>query len=155
MDLQKILKAKKNNPARLEKRLRVTFFLAAEKQQEINAVKDIIYYLRKQYIQRWNIPIAGFAHSAVYDIFFEKDPIFIGRYCLEGVPIPQKYEDENVVLFMVDFVRVSKKKLNKFIMILKKEIFSTYAKYGKPQEEIWMVKQDVYKLPNDDTSEEI
>lgn len=147
-------KTEKVKPVRLERRARVTFFLVAQIQEEVNAVKEVINYLSNQYYfflrsAKWEIPVRGFTHSAVHDIALQKDPIFTGRWWSErgtrGLFMIVRYIRENVVLFIIDFPTYEKRKLDENIGRLKKKIFSIYEQYGRSQEEIWIVKQDIYR----------
>lgn len=53
---------------------------------------------------------------------------------------------ENVVSFIIDLPAVAEEwKFDESITHLKEEIFSTYARNKRPQEEIWIVKQDIYR----------
>ena len=160
----------KEKPARLERRVRVMFFLVSEIQEEIFAVGEIIYYLHQQYWGQlfgyeYDIPVTGFTHSFVpktvtkkiSPIFGprEKGSIFVGQWWSEkeieikGIKIPKAVIEpieENVTLFVIDLPAVAEEwKFDEGIVRLKEEIFSAYARNGRPQEEIWMVKQDIYR----------
>lgn len=150
--------AKKEKPARIERRARVTFFLVAHVQEEVNAVEDVINYLNGQYwffitTGEWELPVTGFTHSAVHEIALQKDPIFMGLWWswtkirIGGIEAPKLEQmTENVVLFVVDLPVVAEEwKFDEGIVRLKDQIFSVYARHGRPQEEIWVVKQDIYR----------
>lgn len=154
-------KAKK--PARLERRVRVTFFLVAEKEEEREAVLDLIEYLDIQYVylrsnsEKLELPVTGFTHSAIHSDtisrknrgspkIYEKG-IFWGHWWTEeeeeAILISVK---ERVIFFLIDFPAVAEEwKTDENITLLKEKIFETYAIYGSPQEEIWIVKQDIYR----------
>ena len=166
---------KKNKTARLERRVRVTFFLVSEIQEEVDAVQKVILYLSHQYWYyissgKWELPVTGFTHSAVPRVVFKKDPtelefdarrkdsIFVGFWWPETeteiiyigdidilVPVEEPAE-ENVTLFVIDFPIIAEEwKLDQNIAHLKEKIFSIYKEHKRPQEEIWIVKQDIYR----------
>ena len=61
---------KDKKPAHIERRVRVTFFLVAEKEEEREAVVELISYLDKQYVDLRSygdseLPVTGFTHSAI------------------------------------------------------------------------------------------
>lgn len=167
---------KKERPARLERRVRVTFFLVSEVQEEVDAVLDVISYLFHQYWYyissgKWELPVTGFTHSAVPRVISKKDPaelefgarmedsIFIGLWWPEtetkiehmtediDILVPLEYPvEENVTLFVIDFPVIAEEwKLDKDMAHLKEKIFSIYEEHGRPQKEIWIVKQDIYR----------
>src|SRR3989344_1768747 len=139
--------SKLKKPVRLERRVRVTFFLIAETEEERKAVLDLISYLYWQYVhfrsaEKYDLPVTGFTNSAinssvishkdiVSDKIFEKG-IFWGHWWSEG-------EDENtgepllmpvrerVVFFLIDLPAVAEEwKTDESINLLKEEIFSIY-----------------------------
>ena len=135
-----------------------TFFLVAQIQEEVDAVQWVINYLLQQYsffltIGEWELPVTGFTHSAVHDIELEKDPIFMGLWWsftkkkIGGIEAPVLEQmTEKVVLFVVDLPTIAEEwKFDEGIVRLKEEIFSIYSRHGRPQKEIWMVKQDIYR----------
>ncbi|MDO8486297.1 MAG: hypothetical protein Q7S77_01190 [Candidatus Staskawiczbacteria bacterium] len=157
--------SKSKKPARLERRVRVTFFLVAETEGQRNAVLELISYLEEQYVYlssygESELPVTGFTHSAIHSStihrkgrihskMFEKG-IFWGHWWTEDeddigqislMPII-----ERVVFFLIDFPAVAEEwKTDENINFLKTKIFQTYEKWGSPQEEIWIVKQDIYR----------
>ncbi len=161
---KKLRTEKKEKPAQIERRVRVTFFLVAELQQEVDSVKHIIDYLYLQYWWyllrgEWDLPVTGFTHSFLPNtvpksgIERKKDSVFAGYWWSEiklkrkGIEIPSiDLMEENVVLFVIDLpVVVEEWKFDNNIARLKREIFSAYARNKRPQEEIWIVKQDIYR----------
>lgn len=160
----------KEKPTRIERRARITFFLVAETQQEVNAVREVIHYLLYQYWfhllgGEWEIPVTGFTHSFIprevpkrIGIMFgprEEDSIFVGHWWSKKkrrikevkfpVPVVEKIE-ENVILFVIDLPLVTEEwKLDDGIVRLKKEIFLAYKRNKRAQEEIWIVKQDIHR----------
>lgn len=141
--------------------MRVTFFLVAETQKEVNAVREVVNHLLSQYFalvlyRDWELPVTGFTHSAIHDVALKKDPIFVGHwwsgeidydipledYNFEGISL----SEEKVVLFVVDLPSVAEEwKLDEGIRYLKEDIFSIYKKYKRAQKEIWIMKQDIYR----------
>jgi len=90
-------------------------------------------------------------HPSIKPLYFAEK--FIGGAFTvksEGdlLPIIKAIEimEENVVLFVIDLpVVVEEWKFDNNIARLKREIFSAYARNKRPQEEIWIVKQDIYR----------
>lgn len=166
-------KESKEKPAHLERRARVTFFLVAETRQEINAVEEVIHYFFNQYWVHflggeWELPITGFTHSVLprylpktLGMGRKKDSIFLGHWWSETkekikVKVEEKTEmiealsikqlEENVISFVIDLPTVAEEwKFDEGIVRLKEEIFSAYERNERPQEEIWIVKQDIYR----------
>lgn len=152
-------------PARLERRVRVTFFLVAEKEEEREAIIDLIKYLDKQYLNFWlhsesELPVTGFTHSAIHSgSISRKDKtsckmygkgIFWGHWWMEEEETDMGPAlisiKERVVFFVIDFPAVAEEwKTDENIVLLKEKIFETYETFGSPQEEIWIVKQDIYR----------
>lgn len=165
MQRKKLKAGRSTKPARLERRVRVTFFLVAQAQEEIDAVERVIDYLFLQYWlhlfeEKWDLPITGFTHSVLPVTIPEelgfgrrKNSIFLGHWWSEikvrihGVDQPDiEQMEENVVLFVIDLPTVAEEwKFDEGIVHLKEEIFSIYAEHGSPQEEIWIVKQDIHR----------
>ena len=157
MGKQKRYKARKKiRPVRLEKHVRVTFFLVAQTQEEVEAIYRVINYLAEQYgllihNGEWDLPVTGFTYSAFHDVGLKKDPIFIGLWWTEseikymGMKVPARgIMVERVALFVIDFP-VEEPQLDEAIVHLKERIFFIYKECGSPQEEIWIVKQDAYR----------
>ena len=147
--------SKKEKPARLERRVRVTFFIVAGTKEEIAAVEDVYGYLGSQYLSdedKRELPVTGFTYSAIpKPVPLPWPPIlgesvFIGHWWYttkEGRKIPMK---ERSVLFFIDLLALAEEwKIDQSIGRLKTEIFRAYARRGSPQEEIWIVKQDIYR----------
>ena len=149
---KKSVAKKKVKPARLERRVRVTFFLVANTEEEFLSVTKAINYL-------WGIygtfgtefPITGFTNSAVPKPGPLEESVFTGNWWsdvkIDGVTVPSaQLNIEKVVFFLIDFLAPAEEwKLDEDIARLKAGIFSIYKEYGRPQEEIWIVKQDVYR----------
>ena len=158
------LKSKKS--ARVERRVRVTFFLVAESEEQREAVVELIDYLEKQYVrfrsdQEYDLPVTGFTHSSIPSgIISRKDrvtgkmfekAIFWGHWWTEeeeegtGQPILVPIR-ERVVFFLIDLPAIAEEwKTDENIDFLKTKIFETYEVWESPQEEIWIVKQDIYR----------
>ncbi len=152
---------KKAKPARLERRVRVTFFLVAEKEEAKEAVVDIILYLDAQYFHftsegKSELPVTGFTHSAIpfensiphEQILYYKNlgkGIFWGHWW-QTEPGEVELIQERVVFFVVDLPAVAEEwKTDESITLIKDRIFHFYEMHDCPQEEIWIVKQDIYR----------
>lgn len=144
---------RKEKPARLEGRAQVTFFVVAGTKKEIVAVEDIYGYLDYQYLLEENekeLSVTGFTHSAIPRYIpgpiIAEESVFTGHwwYTTErGRKIPMR---EKVVLFLINFLSLAEKwRVDRYIMHLKTKIFSIYEKRNCSQEEIWIVKQDIYR----------
>lgn len=164
MKKSKKLKGKKKEvPVRLERGVRVTFFLPAETNGDIGAVQEVIISLDRQYLADTitKFTVTGFTHSNVplgtstEDIFDHelsfRDEIFFGHWWsdvkVEGVQRTLKQLIiEGVVFFLIDFPAFPQEwELDQALQRLKEEIFSIYKKHKRPQKEIWIVKQDIYR----------
>ena len=160
---KKLRTKKKEVFVRLERRVRVTFFLPAETTEDQNAVRKVIGSLDSQFVTGniTRFTITGFTHSGipskisaeemmVHETRLEKE-IFFGHWWsyaeFKGVPwTPRELVVEPVVFFLIDYpVFAEEWELDQVLQCLKKDIFSIYAEQGRPQEEIWMVKQDIYR----------
>lgn len=138
---------KKQKPARIERRVRVTFFIVAGTKGEIDAVEDVYGYLDSQcYLEEEReLPVTGFTYSAIPwpvppphpVIPIMGETIFVGHWWQiteEGQKIPYR---ERVVLFLIDFPAFPEEwKLDEYIVTLKSRIFAIYERRGSPQEEI-------------------
>ena len=154
---------KKEKPARLERRVRVTFFLPAGTIGDISAVREVIDSLDNQYISDTitKFTVTGFTHSSVpLETSAEEtldhakrlqEEIFWGHWWssaeTEGVKgVLKKLVIESIVFFLIDYPVFSQEwEIDEVLQNLKEEIFSIYAEYGRPQEEIWIVKQDIFR----------
>lgn len=147
---------KRLKPARIERRVRVTFFLVAETRKHKEAVLRLIDYLDIQFaylkiLGKSELPVTGFTHSAIP---FEtrvknlEKGIFWGHWWSEekvGLKILESIM-ERVVFFLVDLPVVAEEwKFDENIVLLKTRIFEFYERFQSPQEEIWIVKQDIYR----------
>jgi len=156
MKKPRTLKSKKGQkPVRLERRVRVTFFIVAGTKEEIQAVDDVYGYLDSQYLLEDNeqeVPVTGFTHSAIpRPVPLPYPPIlgesvFIGHWwhtAKKGEKIPRQ---ERVVLFIIDLLAIAEEwRVDEYIANLKTKIFDIYARRGSPQKEIWIAKQDIYR----------
>lgn len=143
----------KQKPVRIERRVRVTFFIVAGTKEEIQAADDVYGYLDFQYLleeDEREIPVTGFTHSNIPHPVLQppiiRESVFTGHWwkiTKEGQKMPYT---ERVVLFLIDFLALAEEwKIDEYITKLKTEIFSIYKRRGSPQEEIWIVKQDIYR----------
>ncbi len=153
-------------PARLERRVRVTFFLVAETKEHREAIIDLIYYLGNQYLEpqfdgKSELPVTGFTHSAIHSGKMPYKGITLGKMFEKGIfwghwGTEEKQEDtefstvksiqERVVFFLIDFLAVAEEwQTDENIILLKNKIFKLYEEQESPQDEIWIVKQDIYR----------
>ncbi len=149
--IMSIWSKKKKRPARLERRVRVTFFLVAETKEQINAADSVGIYLQTQYLldeKEREIPVTGFTFSA----FPEPIPlpagksVFIGYWWHTTEAERKRLMREKVILFLIDFPIVAEEwKTDENINLLKDRILESYEENHCPQEEIWIVKQDIYR----------
>ena len=141
----------KEKPVRLERRVRVTFFLVAQIKEEIAAARDVYLYLDWQYWSEEDeqeIPITGHTHSVIPPPapFPSEESAFIGSWWYTTKEGDKIYEQKNVVLFIVDLTALAEEwKTDQYIRRLKERILSYYAARGSPQQEIWVTKQDIYR----------
>lgn len=145
-----LLPKKKSKLARLERRVRVTFFLVAETEEHIQAVLDVGIYLQTQYLlegREKEIPVTGFTFSAIPEAASPPSgkSVFTGLWWHTEAG-HKRLVTEKVVLFFIDFPVVAEEwKTDKDITLLKTRIFDFYEDHHSPQEEIWIVKQDIYR----------
>ena len=138
-------------PARLERRVRVTFFLVANKEEHLRAVHLIRDYLKSQYLEAENereLSITGFSQS----LFPGPRPwpsgetVFAGYWWRTDEDGTKVLAVERTALFLIDFPALAQEwELDEKIALLKTRIFEFYAMCQSPQEEIWIVKQDIYR----------
>ncbi len=157
------VKKKGGEPVRLERRVRVTFFLPAGTKGDQDAAREVARSIGSQYLAGTitRFTVTGFTHSGIPSeipeeerwarrIHLEKE-IFFGHWWsdigIEGVPgISKQSVVEPIVFFLIDYPAFAQEwELDEVLQLLKEEIFSIYAEYGSPQEEIWIVKQDIYR----------
>ena len=156
-------KKKEKRPVRLERRVRVTFFLPAGRKEDKEAVWDVARSLDSQFLVGTvtRFTVTGFTHSGIPTEVPEMEmiarqihlvrEIFFGHWWYEeereGHPGLSKISVvEPVVFFLIDYPMSAEEwELDQVLQQLKEEIFSIYAEHGNPQQEIWMVKQDVYR----------
>lgn len=143
-------------PVRLERRVRVTFFLVAETRKHKEAVLRLIGYLDDQFAHltmfgRSELPVTGFTHSAIpleTRIKTLEKGIFWGHWWSEEKMELQILESitERVVFFLIDLPAVAEEwKFDENIALLKTRIFEFYEVFQSPQEEIWITRQDIYR----------
>ena len=159
--------SKIKKPARLERRVRVTFFLVAETKEQKEAVIDLIYYLNAQFSRlklegKSELPITGFTHSAIHSGAMPRKDMTLGKMFEKAIFWghwwTEEKEEENtessmlsliqerVVFFVIDLLAVAEEwKIDENVIVLKNKIFEFYEEWESPQEEIWIVKQDIYR----------
>lgn len=144
---------KKLKPARLERRVRVTFFLVTDTKEHINAIDEIVDYLKIQYAYNEDengreLPVTGFTHSVFPGqlLLPPGEPVFNGYWWRTDEEERKIVTIERTVLFLIDFPAYAEEwKTDENIALLKTRIFEFYEMYQCPQEEIWIVKQDIYR----------
>lgn len=137
-------------PARIERRVRVTFFLVANREEHLRAINHIRDYLKWQYLEDENereLPVTGFSHS----LFPGPRPLPSGETVFAGYWWRTEEREkilavERTALFLIDFPAIAQEwEIDENIAVLKTRIFEFYEMFQSPQEEIWIVKQDVYR----------
>lgn len=140
---------KRAKPVRLERRVRVTFFLVAEKKEEIDTIREIAIYLQMQYLlegREKEIPVIGFTFSSIPDLIPNGRAVFFGHWWHTTETGRKKLDREKVVLFLIDFPAFAEEwKIDKKITLLKARILGYYESNHCPQQEIWITKQDIYR----------
>ncbi|OGZ69656.1 MAG: hypothetical protein A3F47_02255 [Candidatus Staskawiczbacteria bacterium RIFCSPHIGHO2_12_FULL_38_11] len=140
----------KSKPARLERRVRVTFFLVANQKEHFDAIDDIRDYLKQQYLEdekERELPVTGFTHSLFPGSwpFPSGEPVFTGYWWYTSNKKDKVLTIEKTALFLIDFPAYAEEwKTDENISLLKNRIFECYERYHCPQDEIWIVKQDIY-----------
>ena len=137
-------------PARLERRVRVTFFLVVNRKEHLLTVDHIRDYLKVQYLEDENtreLPVTGFTHS----LFPGAPPSPAGEAVFAGYWWDTREGEkvlhiEKTTLFLIDFPAYAQEwETDRNITLLKTRIFEFYEMFQSPQEEIWIVKQDIYR----------
>jgi len=134
-------------PAHLERHVRVTFFLVADKKEHLNAIDSVRDYLRWQYIEEESekeLPVTGFTHSLFPGTppRLSGETVFVGHWWYTTEKGVARLTVEKTALFLVDFPAYAEEwKTDENIALLKRRILELYC----PQKEIWIVKQDVYR----------
>ena len=137
--------------ARLERRVRVTFFLVANKEEHLRAVYHIRDYLKRQYLEKESereLPITGFTHSLFPGLppWLTGETVFVGCWWRTDEDGTKVLAVERTALFLIDFPAIAQEwELDEKIALLKTRIFEFYEMCQSPQEEIWIVKQDIYR----------
>jgi len=118
-----------------EERTRVTCHLPINNAAEEKAFKEIITYLDR--LRRQHIGVDGYTYS---------DPAaFFGRWWNVGAA-QSGWVCDKITLLIVDFkidLTNPQFSLSEKVAELKNTIHLSYAKYGRPQEEIWVVTHKV------------
>ena len=138
-------------PARLERRVRVTFFLVADIREHLSAIRSVRNYLKVQHFLREDereLPVTGFTHSLFPGLppRISGETVFVGLWWDTTKKGVMKIVVEKTVLFLIDFPAYAEEwKTDENIALLKKRIFEFYEMCKSPQKEIWIVKQDIYR----------
>ena len=111
-----------------EERTRVICHLPLNSAAEEKAFKEVIGYVEAQ--RRKKTRLEGYTYS---------DPkSFFGRWW----SVDNQWVSDKIVLLIIDYkIALTDQdiSLSEIIRQLKDEVFQSYAKYGRPQEEIWIV----------------
>ena len=134
---------KKKKPTRLERRVRITFFLVGNEEKEIDAVREVINYLDGQFIMsKPELPVTGFTHCAIPG----RESVFFGHWWYKTKEGGRVLMIEKVTFFLIDFPALAEEwRIDKNIELLKARIFYFYEKHNCPQKEIWIVKEDIHR----------
>jgi hypothetical protein len=121
-----------------EERTRVTCHLPINNAAEEKAFKAIIAHLDQ--LRQQNIGVDGYTYS---------DPgAFFGRWWNRG-PSGGDWMSDKIALLVVDF-RIALTdpavSLSEKVTELKDTIHQAYAKYGRPQEEVWVIAHRVTRF---------
>ncbi len=112
-----------------EPKVRVTFFLPNNNQDEEDAVSAVVRYLKRQ--QTAAVPITGFTCSNI------DEPGFTGTWWDGNAG---NWVEDQVVYFIVDFPgNVDDVLLDDPLARLHKGITRLYAAVGRPQKEVWVI----------------
>jgi hypothetical protein len=121
-----------------EERTRVTCHLPINNAAEEKAFKEIISHVDR--LHRENIGVDGYTYS---------DPnSFFGRWWLAS-PTGSDWMTDKITLLIVDFkiaLTDQTVSLSEKVAELKGIIHQAYAKYGRPQEEVWVVAHRVTRF---------
>jgi hypothetical protein len=121
-----------------EERTRVTCHLPINNAAEEKAFKAIVAHLDQ--LRRENIGVGGYTYS---------DPgVFFGRWWNTS-PTGSDWMSDKIALLVVDF-RVALTdptvSLSEKVTELKITIHQAYAKYSRPQEEVWVIAHRVTRF---------
>jgi hypothetical protein len=118
-----------------EERTRVICHLPINNAPEEKAFKDIINYLEG--LRRKKIGVDGYTYS---------DPsAFFGRWWSTS-PSGRGWMSDKITLLIIDFkiaLTDPAVSLSEKITELKNTVQQSYAKYGRPQEEVWVIAHRV------------
>ncbi len=140
-----------SKPARLERHVRVTFFLVANTKEHLRAIDRVRSYLKAQNFLDENereLPVTGFTHSSYpgFPQWLSGETVFIGYWWDTCEKVIKNLMIEKTVLFLIDFLAYAEEwKTDENIALLKTRILGYYETFQSPQEEIWIVKQDIYR----------
>lgn len=138
-------------PARLERYVRVTFFLVADTKEHFHAIDRVKDYLKAQDFfseKERELPVTGFTYSSYpgFPPWLSGETVFIGYWWDTREKVIKKLMREKTVLFLIDFLAYAEEwKTDENIALLKTRILKFYETVQSPQEEIWIVKQDIYR----------
>jgi len=120
-----------------EERTRVTCHLPINNASEEKAFKAIINYLDR--LRRENVGVDGYTYS---------DPsAFFGRWWNTATANGDWMSDK-IALLILDFriELTSPASLSEKVTALKDTIHQAYAKYGRPQQEVWVISHRITRF---------
>jgi hypothetical protein len=118
-----------------EDRVRVTCHLPLNNSKEEKAVHRILSYLQQQ--RNRPIGVKGFSHSEFRPSVFRGYWWSSRRKC---------WVEDKIVLLIVDYrLSFGAAELSQTVRDLKKSIRDCYRKCGSPQDEVWVVAQQVIR----------
>ena len=118
-----------------EVRTRVTCHLPVNNQQEERALVKVIAYIRAQREQ--GLGVSGYTVSAMRPAAFQ------GWWWSDTT---REWVADDIVLCLVDYqIRFNDPRLSAKVKELKRTIRKWYRHYGSPQEEVWVVAQQLIR----------
>jgi hypothetical protein len=118
-----------------EDRVRVTCHLPLNNVREEKAVLRILRYLQRQ--RDRPIGVKGFSHSEL------RPAVFRGYWWSSR---RQRWVEDKIVLLIVDYrLSFGAEALSHTVRDLKQNIRGCYQKCGSPQDEVWVVAQQVIR----------
>jgi hypothetical protein len=120
-----------------EDRTRVTLFLPVHKTDDIRAVRLVIGYLRRQRTVK-DCKITGFTFSMF------PNAAFFGIWWSSK---RRKWIPEKVALIIMDYhCPIGEAKLDHALGRLKHTVHRSYAKFGRPQDVVWIIAEQVMRF---------
>jgi hypothetical protein len=121
--------------ASIEERTRVICHLPLNNLSEEKAVLQVLGYLKEQ--RKDEIGVKGFTHT-------EFRPSSFRGYWWNGKR--QKWVEDNLVLCIIDYkLGFSDARLSSTVQQLKDTVRTAYRESGSPQDEVWVVAEQVLR----------